>query len=132
MQKKIQRLEENLIVLENIYTQNSLEDIEANTAVQWAIRYGIMESVQIVIDISCALCSKNNLGSPKSYGDCIKKLSQFSYLTQNTASTLVKLAGLRNILVHEYVEIDIEKMYENLSDLSIFKQFITEIYKHLS
>ncbi|HPX28023.1 MAG TPA: DUF86 domain-containing protein, partial [Treponemataceae bacterium] len=67
-----------------------------------------------------------------SYGDCIKKLSQFSYLTQNTASTLVKLAGLRNILVHEYVEIDIEKMYENLSDLSIFKQFITEIYKHLS
>ena len=132
MQKKIQRLEENLMVLESIYTQNSLDDITTNTAVQWAIRYGIMESVQIVIDISCALCSKNNLGSPKSYGDCIKKLSQFSYLSQNTASTLVKLTGLRNILVHEYVEINIEKMYENLSDLSIFKQFISEIYKYLS
>lgn len=41
MLKKIQRLEENLMVLENIYTQNSLEDITTNTADQWAIRYGI-------------------------------------------------------------------------------------------
>ncbi|HQL05338.1 MAG TPA: DUF86 domain-containing protein [Treponemataceae bacterium] len=131
MQKKIQRLEENLIVLQNIYAQHNLEKIKTDTAVQWSIRYGIMESVQIVIDISCALCSKNNLGSPKSYADCIKKLSQFSYLNQNTASSLVKLAGLRNILVHEYVEIDIERMYENLSDLGIFKQFISEIYKYL-
>jgi len=37
------------------------------------------------------------------------------------------MIGLRNILVHDYVIIDIEKLYQLLDSLSDFKKFAEEV-----
>jgi uncharacterized protein YutE (UPF0331/DUF86 family) len=38
-------------------------------------------------------------------------------------NTLTAMAGLRNILVHEYVSIDIDRLYNLLKKLNDFGQF---------
>jgi uncharacterized protein YutE (UPF0331/DUF86 family) len=40
------------------------------------------------------------------------------------------MAGLRNLLVHEYVIVDIDKLYGLLQHLDDFKDFITAIEQY--
>jgi len=51
----------------------SLEDVKKNKFDEWALRYGIFESIQIIIDIACHVAAKYNLGSSKSYVECTEK-----------------------------------------------------------
>ena len=37
------------------------------------------------------------------------------------------MAGLRNILVHEYVSVDIDRLYNLLNNLDDFKNFVDRI-----
>lgn len=43
------------------------EQVLADDHVQWALRYGLLEAIQMVIDIACHLVSTRNLGTPSRY-----------------------------------------------------------------
>jgi len=44
-----------------------------------------------------------------------------------TEKPLMSMVGLRNILIHEYVDIDIEDLYKYLEQLDDFRRFIHAI-----
>ena len=88
---------------------------------QWTLRYGLVESIQIVIDTACHVCSANNLGTPKNYGDCIRFLVQFGYIEQSLARPILAMIGLRNLLIHEYTSIDGKRLYAFLGELDVFR-----------
>jgi len=48
------------------------------------------------------------------------------------ASELIKVAGLRNLLVHEYIKINIEKLFNLLGGLWVFTKFIEQIRRTLN
>lgn len=127
MLERLEQLERNVIELENFKSKNELEEIKKNLQLQWIIRYGLFESIQIVIDISCHLVTKYNLGNPKTYGDCVEFLKQEKYLNTTISDKLLGMIGLRNILIHEYVEINVEKLYDLLNHLADFKTFANEV-----
>jgi uncharacterized protein YutE (UPF0331/DUF86 family) len=54
-----------------------------------------------------------------------------NYISESVASELVKIAGLRNLLVHEYVKINMEKLFNLLSELETFVEFIAQIRENL-
>ena len=91
------------------------------------MRYGLLESIQIVIDIACKVSAHYNLGNPKNYKDCVKLLEKHAYVTPELAKKVIGMVGLRNLLVHEYVEIDEERLYEFLTLLDDFVAFAVEI-----
>lgn len=95
-----------------------------------------MESVQIVIDISCHLVIKNNLGNVETYADCIALLRQFDYTDEALEKSLKAMTGLRNILVHElvheYVTIDLDQLYNMLDRLGDFTIFASEMNDRFS
>ncbi len=61
---KLKRLEENISALKRINENFSVEDLAKNKFDEWALRYGLFESIQIMIDVSCAFVSDRNLGNP--------------------------------------------------------------------
>jgi len=75
------------------------------------LRYGLYESIQIIIDIACHFVAFHNLGMPKTY--------------------LIKMIGLRNLLAHEYLTIDPLKLLDFLQNLEDFKRFIHAIVEYL-
>jgi uncharacterized protein YutE (UPF0331/DUF86 family) len=121
--EKLTLLEDNIAELEGFRLKYSLDTITKETTIQWALRYGLLESIQIVIDISCNLVAVHNLGNAQTYSDCIDILERFSMLDKPLAAKIKSMAGLRNILVHEYVKIDIEKLYQMLDYLGDFREF---------
>ncbi len=125
--ERLQHLELNVKTLKEIHDSVSLDDIQINKRYEWEIRYGLFESIQIIIDISCKISSTYNLGNPKNYKECISLLHKSNYLSKDLSAKIISMVGLRNLLVHEYVQIDNERLYEYLNYLDDFIEFANEI-----
>ena len=124
---KFKNLEENIKVLYEIKESVSVEELNTNKRYEWEIRYGLLESIQIIIDISCKISSNYNLGNPKNYRECIELLQKNKFLKPDTSKKVIAMVGLRNLLVHEYVSIDNTKLHQFLDALGDFVEFIDEL-----
>jgi uncharacterized protein YutE (UPF0331/DUF86 family) len=71
------------------------------------------------------------LGNAETYSNCIKLLGKFDLIDEKLQERLVAMAGLRNILVHEYVAADIKQLLEFLEHLDDFAAFANAITKHI-
>ena len=57
-------------------------------------------------------------------------LAAHKLISQELAETLGSMAGMRNVLVHEYLEVDAERLYSIMSDnLGDFEKLIKAILK---
>jgi uncharacterized protein YutE (UPF0331/DUF86 family) len=131
MLERLVQLESNVNRLEAMKREYDLCDLSESNLLEWAVRYGLIESIQIVIDTACGLCNKNNLGSPSNYGDCLRLLQEFKYLPPELAGTLIRIVGLRNLLIHEYATIDNARLYSFLGELSVFRDYAKAVRSFL-
>lgn len=125
--ERLQRLETTVRELQRFAQTYSLADVRQNTHLEWALRYGFLEAIQMVIDISCQIVSRHNLGVPTTYAECIDLLHRVGYVDHHLVDTLRGMVGLRNILVHEYISFNLEQLYELLHRVSNFQQFAEQI-----
>ncbi len=125
MLKRVKNLEENIVKLQELRVE-----IESNKSIgfhDWAMRYGLFESIQIIIDISCHIASKYNLGTSQTYVECIEKLYKYDYINEQLSHDLISAIGLRNMLIHEYIKIDDKKLFDYLELTDDFKKFIEAV-----
>lgn len=130
MLERLKALEENITELREFKSRTALADIQADKTKEWALRYGIIESIQIVIDVSCYMISKYNLGNPSTYGECVELLEKYGYIDKRLMAKLLGMVGLRNILIHEYLRIDNSKLYallENIDDIREFAHKVKDV-----
>jgi uncharacterized protein YutE (UPF0331/DUF86 family) len=70
------------------------------------------------------------LGIPERYKDVGRILKENRVVTQRLGDKLVEMAGMRNILVHLYWDIDYHRLYEaitiQLSDLDEYARCILD------
>ncbi len=130
--EKLKHLEENIRILYEIKETVTLEELRVNKRYEWEVRYGLLESIQVVIDIACKISAEYNLGNPKNYRGCIELLEKHNYLSPVLAKKVIGMVGLRNLLVHEYIEIDEEKLYRFLEQLDDFVLFGLAMKEHLA
>ncbi len=128
---KLKELEDNLDELQR-FEQYEASDLQEDRQLRWALRYGFLESIQRVIDVACAVVSLKSLGYPKSYADCIRMLRDAGILPEALAGDLVKAVGLRNILVHDYLEVDDGELLRSLDQLDDLRAFVSHIVPHLT
>lgn len=126
---KLKRLEENLMILSSIKDNYSLDDLISDKVDEWGLRYGLFESIQIIIDLACSIVSEKNLGIPKNYSECIWLLTSNNHLEKELGERIMGMIGLRNLLVHEYGIIDVKRLFEYLDHLEDIKDFATAIGK---
>ena len=131
MLNRLVQLEENIHELENIWKTIDDSKFSEGKLSEWGLRYGLFESIQIVIDIACHLVAKYNLGNPQNYRECITLLKKYNYIAKDVAQNLEKMIGLRNLLVHEYADINMEELKNLLHQLNDFKKFIQEIREYM-
>ncbi len=123
MLERLKQLEINVSELESFKAKFNVNEIKEDIQKEWVLRYGLLESIQIVIDISCYLANKINLGNPQTYSECVELLKKHGYIHPELSEKLIGMIGLRNLLVHEYISIDIVKLYSLLGNLNDFSNF---------
>jgi uncharacterized protein YutE (UPF0331/DUF86 family) len=90
----------------------------------------LQTAIQAVIDIGNHIVADMDLGTPADYKEIFRLLAKNGILRDEQADRLISMTGLRNILVHEYLQIDLRLIYSIIrNDLDDFDQFIAAALK---
>lgn len=115
-------LTERLARLEPL-KENPREEFDRDPYLRDATERNLEISAQCCIDICHRIGLMENVKSPKDYYGSILRMGELGVLPADLAQRLAPLAGFRNILVHEYLEVDWDYVYihlNNLDDLILF------------
>ncbi|MBF0215722.1 MAG: DUF86 domain-containing protein [Candidatus Omnitrophica bacterium] len=102
-----------------------LEKIRTSCFDKWAIERGLQIAIQCLLDIGNHVLAEIGENGIEDYTDVIVKLGEKNVIPAEFAKEIRGMAGFRNILVHEYLEIDINKLYDMVQNrLPDFERFI--------
>jgi uncharacterized protein YutE (UPF0331/DUF86 family) len=93
-----------------------------------AVERGLQVSVEICLDIGRRIISQNGYEYPDSNRRVFEILAREGIVSPALLPALRKMAGFRNIVIHEYVRIDDVQVYGMLkSNVGDFEAFAAEI-----
>ena len=89
-------------------------------------------AIQAVLDISHHIVADRNLALPVDSKSLFDLLARQKVVSKSLSVKLASMAGFRNVLVHEYLEIDRRRVYRALTtDLRDFEHFIRAVTRLL-
>lgn len=91
-----------------------------------AAKYAIQQAVQVCIDIGAHVISDLGLTVPDDYRGVFQELRKVG-LDDALADRLSSAAGMRNILVHGYLDVDEDIVWSALENLEDFSAFATAV-----
>lgn len=111
----------------------ALEDLDEeaysqDTFLQDVVERNLQLASQIVLDVSTHVIAELGWESPSSYEEAIQILARHDAIPMSLAERLKGMAGFRNVLVHEYLEVDEHLVYltatDHLEDYELFAQHV--------
>jgi len=100
------------------------EEILQDSYLQDIIERNLEVAAQAVIDIANRIISIEGLEKPRDYYEAILRLGETDVLPLDFAQNLAPIAGFRNILVHDYMDINWDEVYKNLHQLHDLSRFM--------
>lgn len=92
------------------------------------ILHTLQLAMQSALDIASHIVSDQWLGEPEKNQDLFLLLARGGWIDRELAVALGGMSGMRNVLVHEYLMVDLEKvrraLREDLDDLLAFAEAI--------
>lgn len=89
-------------------------------------------AIEATLDLGRHVLVKSGLGVPDDYRDVGKLLREKGIVPYELGHTLEQMAGMRNVLVHLYWDINYTKIYHTVTtELDTFDQFLTHIQRYL-
>lgn len=123
---RLSRLENALRHLETL-TCKPREEFVSSWELHGLAERELEVASQACIDIANHLIAAEGLRAPDGYADVFQVLSDTRILQQDLADRMKSIAGLRNILVHDYLVVDHELLHDQMQDLSDFRAFAKAI-----
>jgi uncharacterized protein YutE (UPF0331/DUF86 family) len=126
---KLEILEEYTAILRG-YQQHNVEDLIHDHTLRGAVERYIEVALECMIDIGEIIISKEKLKRPDTYREVFLLLGEHAILPDDFAKDLAPAAGFRNVLVHMYAKIDVERLHyyleNNLDDMERFGEYIAQ------
>jgi len=113
--QRLQLLESYVRQLQG-YRQRTLEEVQSDIGLAWAVEHGLQLAIQCVIDVCHYLVAGLALGVPATSQEAIELLRDAAVFPPTFAQTLVQMVRFRNVLVHLYAQVDVKRVYDNLQN----------------
>lgn len=129
---RLEKIKEYLKILEELRKKCSLADFQKDKILKGALERYLQLAAEAAIDIGEIIISELKLPAPVTSKEIFEILGNKKIIPSKLADNFYNIAKFRNILVHDYVNIDLQKMYEYLkNDLGDFEKLIVAIAKFL-
>jgi uncharacterized protein YutE (UPF0331/DUF86 family) len=129
IQKRINSLEEHIAILRSLQNY-SLEEFLSNPEHYGSAERFLQLAIETTTDIGNHIISSLKLGEVNWYSDIDILLEEKKYITPELREKWIRMIGFRNILVHDYLEVDRKIVYSvlqnGLSDLDELKKSFAE------
>lgn len=113
LENKISTVRKYLLSLDafKAYTK---EEILSDPMKRSALERQLYLLTQSTIDLAEATVSHKKLRKPSTYKENFEILNEAKIISKEVMGKMVKMTGFRNIIAHEYIALDPEKLYEVL------------------
>ena len=132
--KYLKELEANLQELKKIKIRD-VKELNTNIEKQWSILHGLQIVIQGILDIGNGILSYLGVTDIDTYREIIIKLGENKILPVDFTDDIKNIAGFRNILIHGYTSVDMEKVYfivkNKLENIDRFIKYISEYSKKM-
>lgn len=129
---RISKLREYLKVLKELQ-KASFEEFTSNPRVRYSAERCLHLAIECIINIGNHIISALQMRKPEEYHDIALILEENGVIPSEFTEEFVKMIRFRNILVHDYVGLDVSKVYSflqgRLRDFELFIEYITEFLK---
>jgi uncharacterized protein YutE (UPF0331/DUF86 family) len=107
---KKESIERCIRQIQKYYALPSDKPFEADIMKQDAIAANLQRATEQTIDLANHVIRKGKLGLPKDSRDSFEILSAAGVISQESAAKLKGMVGFRNVLIHDYRELDLSIM----------------------
>lgn len=90
-------------------------------------KYCFIIAGQAAIDLCYHLTAKLLKKAPSDYANCFETLIESGAFSRETLMCMAVMAKFRNLLVHHYIKVDDERVYDKLAEIECFERFIREL-----
>ncbi len=128
--KRAERIEQALSRLEEI-SKIPLAKFLNDWKSQDATLHNLQIAIEGCLDVGNYIISSIAKKSPTTYVEIIEILAEENVLPADFVETAKDMARFRNIVVHEYLYVNLEKVYSFLSKISDVHEFLRHLIKYL-
>jgi len=115
------------------YRALTARDLEGDLHRRWAAERGLIAGLNLIFQIADHILVARFHREAPTYEDLLKDLRQHGVISEELYGLLRGAGGLQNVLVHEYIRIDPERVAQALRDApDRFRRFAREIRAWLS
>ena len=95
------------------------------------VLFSLISVCQLVIDLAGELCSQRGLRF-EDYTEAVRNLASFDELPAELVAELVPLPGFRNVVLHEYADLDLDRAVEAMDRLDAVEELVRRVAGLLS
>jgi len=108
-----------------------LSALAADSDTQWAVERGLQLCAQNALDVATHLAASAGRDTPD-YASAVDVLGELGVLPTAFAHRFRGVAGFRNVLVHGYLRVELERVHELLNaGLDDFAEFARHVERFL-
>ena len=125
---KIARIENSLSRLKE-KQRVSFDEFKKDIDLQDIVLHNLQLAIQGCVDMASHIISDAGWAVPATLAELFDVLAEHKIISRELGEKLSKMAGFRNIIIHEYETIDFKKVYTILTkDREDIYLFLREIY----
>jgi uncharacterized protein YutE (UPF0331/DUF86 family) len=110
------------------YREVSEEQLATNLSLRWTVERGLLAGLTLVFQIAEHILTRAFGRSPDSYEELLAELCAVGVISEDLYRRLRGSGGFRNVLVHEYVSVDLQRVAEAVrSAPEVFETFEKEV-----
>lgn len=99
------------------------ESLRRDLSLHNDVLFSLLTVCQLVIDVAGELSARRGERF-EDYTEAVRNLGRDPRFTGELVRRLERLPGFRNVLIHEYVALDMERVVEALGDLAPVEEFL--------
>ena len=91
------------------------------------VKYTFVTAIEGCVDVAQHICASEGWGPARDNADAMRVLGAHHVLPAELAARLARTVGFRNVLVHEYVDVDDGVVLARLHDPSDLAAFVVAV-----
>jgi uncharacterized protein YutE (UPF0331/DUF86 family) len=109
------------------WTPITEDRLSSDLLLQWAVERGLHIAAEALFDAGTHVLAGEFQETVDRYAEIPERLAARGVLSQSTAARLRSLAGFRNVLVHDYADIDLKRVAAGVDRLDDFAAFVSDV-----
>lgn len=121
--------EKTLVLLERYAREVERHHLDTDWETWVKVRAALQLAAQCAIDAALDLISRRGLVAPQTYRDAFTVLATAGIVDHQLLGELQAWAGLRNVLVHMYTKLDLDRVFAAMAMTAPLRRFHTIMAK---